>query len=262
MGHVRLGTLPKTRAWKEVIRLIVDGADAASIADATMRAADKAFEIIQGDKGFSEVVDLLTQLAIAARRDDSTQYLESLGIRLTPQSSLAELGIVLNRVLDRRAAVNGKRSDFGELAQSALVAAVTRHLHNRFGALFSPTSQEIHAALCDLGKKSQFGQLSRTFFSELTYSSMDYFLSKHLGTEIGEDRRFAPTNQIAQFREALRLHCDEAAEIVERYSGDWFSKHFFKDGGEISAKKIDGFGWYGMQKMRDEMKMRANNNGT
>jgi hypothetical protein len=262
MGHVRLGILPKTRAWKEVIRLVVDGADAASIADATMRAADNAFGIIQGDQGFSEVVDLLIQLAIAARLEDSTQYLESLGICLTPKSSLVELGIVLNRVLDRRAALSGKRSDFGELAQGALIAAVTRHLLNRFGELFSPTSQEIHAALCDLGKKSEFGKLSRTFFSELTYSSMDYFLSKHLGTEIGGDRRFATTNQIGQFRDALRLHCDEAAEIVERYSGDWFSKHFFNDGGEISAQKIKGFGWYGMQKMRDEMKIRANNNGT
>ena len=46
MVHVRLGTLSKTRAWKDVIDLIADGADAAEIAAATVNAADNAFEVI------------------------------------------------------------------------------------------------------------------------------------------------------------------------------------------------------------------------
>lgn len=262
MGHVRLGTLPKTRAWKEVIRLISDGADVASVADATMTAADKAFEAIQGDKGFSQVVELLTQLAIASKHDSPEMYLESLGIKLSPSSSIMELAVVLKRTLDQRAALNGRRSDFGELAQDALVGAVVDHLQQRFGQMFDPTSQEIHHALGDLGKKSQFGQLARTFFAKLTFSAMDYFLSKHMGTQIGEGKRFATTNQISQFKNALDIHCSEAAEIVERYSADWFSKNYFQGDGQISNKKTEGFGWYAMQKMRDEMKMRAENHGS
>jgi len=36
MGHVRLGKLPSTRAWKDVVNLISDGADIVSVADATV----------------------------------------------------------------------------------------------------------------------------------------------------------------------------------------------------------------------------------
>ena len=49
MGHVRLGTLPKTREWRAVVQLISDGADVAQVADATFNAADKAFERMADD---------------------------------------------------------------------------------------------------------------------------------------------------------------------------------------------------------------------
>lgn len=262
MGHVRLGTLPKTRAWKEVIALIASGADVSAIADQTMCAADKAFEAIQNDSEFGDTVEMMTHLAIAARKDDPGKYLESVGIRLSTQTSLAEVSVVLTEALERRAANGGYRSDFGELAHSALVGAVVERLNERFGPMFAPTSKEVHAALSDLGKKSQFGGLSRTFFAKLTNSSIDYFLSRTVGTQIGEGQRFATTNQVAQFKGALELHCKEASEIVERYSADWFSKHHFQSSGNIPESETKGFGWYAMKKMRDELKMRAENNGT
>lgn len=46
MGHVRLGSLPRSRAWKEVVGLITAGADVSQIANATIRAADKAFTFV------------------------------------------------------------------------------------------------------------------------------------------------------------------------------------------------------------------------
>ena len=262
MGHVRLGTLPKTRAWKEVIGLIADGADVSSIADATMRAADKAFEAIQNDKGFAEAVELMTHLAIAARKDNPADHLDSVGIRLSAQSSIVEVAITINRALDEKAARNGSRSDFGELAQGALVGAVVEHLSARFGTMFAPTSSEIKAALSGLGKNSEFGKLSSTFFSKLTYSAIDYFLSHTIGTQIGEGQRFATTNQVAQFKSALDVHCHEAAVIVEKFSGEWFSKNYFQNNGSIPKKKTEGFGWFAMKKMREELKQRANTNGS
>ena len=67
MGHVRLGRLPRSKAWKDVVGLITAGADASQIANATIRAADKAFSFVLNDRGFTEAVWLMTQLAIAAR---------------------------------------------------------------------------------------------------------------------------------------------------------------------------------------------------
>src|SRR5712692_3950092 len=57
MGHIRLGRLPKTRKWQEVVGLVDAGADTAGIAAATLDASRRgkkfrAPETIRGDNRF------------------------------------------------------------------------------------------------------------------------------------------------------------------------------------------------------------------
>jgi hypothetical protein len=249
--------LPKTRAWKDVVRLIADGADPSEIAGATMNAADKAFESIQFDAGYLKTVELLTELAVAARADDPRGHLESVGINIPEQPSLTDVALAISKSLESRVSDAAVQSDFPELAHNALVGAVVERMNDKFGGLFPPSADEIHRGLADMGRKGEFGKLARTFYSKLTNDSLDYFLSRTVGTQIGEGQRFATTNQVAQFKQALGTHCHEASEIVERFSGDWFSKHHFQSNGDIPKDKTKGFGSYAMQKMRDELKMRA-----
>ncbi|WP_042426507.1 hypothetical protein [Comamonas granuli] len=80
MGHVRLGVLPRTKAWKEVVELIAAGADVSQIANATITAAEKAFSFVMDDVGYTEAVWLMTQMAIAAKKPDIHQHLAAAGI--------------------------------------------------------------------------------------------------------------------------------------------------------------------------------------
>ncbi len=257
MGHVRLGTLPKTRAWKEIVRYIADGADVSKVAGATMQAADKAFEVIQNDRGFAETVDLMTQLAVAARSDDPVAHFEALGIKLSDHTTVTDVALAIVSALDKGVSAEGKSSDFGEIAQHALVSAVIEQLNDLYGTLLPLSAHELETALADLGNPAAFGRLSRSFFSNLTNKSLDYFLSKTIGTQIGEGQRFATMNQVAQFKNALETHCREASEIVQRFSADWFSKIHYENNGHISKQKSKDFGWFAMEKMRSEMKKRA-----
>jgi hypothetical protein len=222
-----------------------------------MRAADKAFEVIQNDVGFAETVDLMTQLAVAAKSDDPGAHLEALGIRLSDRTTITDVALLIQETLDNEVSDKGKSSDFGEMAQHALVTSVIEQLNNRYGTLLPPTADEVKTALADLGKRAAFGRLARSFFSNLTNKSLDYFLSRTVGTQIGEGQRFATMNQVAQFKNALETHCREASEIVERFSAEWFSKNHYQNNGHISKKKSKGFGWFAMEKMRSEMKKRA-----
>ena len=108
MGHIRLGTLPKTRAWKEIVRYIADGADVSEVAGATMQAADKAFEVIQNDRGFAETVDLMTQLAVAARSDDPVAHFEALGIKLSDHTTVIDVAHAIVSALDEGVSAEGK----------------------------------------------------------------------------------------------------------------------------------------------------------
>lgn len=54
MGHTRLGNLPRTRKWQEVVGLIAIGAGADQIANAVIRAAEQGLMQAAHHKGLVE----------------------------------------------------------------------------------------------------------------------------------------------------------------------------------------------------------------
>ncbi len=164
MGHVRLGTLPQTRAWRDVVRLITDGAEVVTIADVTINAADKAFARMATDVGFKKAVWLLTQLGVAAKHSDPSMHLQKIGLTLSAHTSIAEVASCIKRAFDQQMSRVKSDSDISSIASNALVSAITTHLNTRLGGLFEASSSEVHSALGELGKQKAFGELSCTFF--------------------------------------------------------------------------------------------------
>lgn len=260
MGHVRLGRLPRTRKWREVVDLIAAGADAAQVACATLRAAEQAFSYrsVSQDAGFNQAVWLITQLGLSAQASDPIQYLREHDISIPPQVSPLGLVAAFSDAMDGYVNRSGARSDLSELAHRALVDAVGSRLGPKTdGQLFGTTQDTVKDALATFGNPREFAHLSRAFFSRLTRECMDYYLSQTLNSQVGEHRRFASTNEKAQFDEALTVHCREAARIVEQYSADWFSKHRFEEDGRISRESVQGFASWAMKKMTAELKAGA-----
>ena len=137
------------------------------------------------------------------------------------------------------------------------VGAVNDVLAPKLQSLFSSDPDTMRAALADLGKPKEFGDFSRRFFARLANEGLQYFLSKVVNTQLGDGMRFATMNQSAQFNAALETHTREASVIVEKFSSEWFSKHRFHEGGDISRKSSDGFAGYALKKMKDELKAGA-----
>ncbi|ANA33345.1 hypothetical protein C6T69_00245 [Burkholderia multivorans] len=257
MGHVRLGVLPRTKAWKEVVGLIASGADVSQVANATIAAAEKAFSFVMDDKGYTEAVWLMTQLAIAAKKNDLYAHLRSVGISLPDDATLPDVTASLTEALDRAVDNSRRRSDLAEIAGRALVGAVADALQPHFNGLFPNDKDTMRAALSKLGTQKEFGDLSRSFFDRLANQSLQYFLSKTLATHVGEGMRFATMNQKALFDHALSTHTWEASVIVRDFSSQWFSKHRYEEGGDISRKSSDGFAGFALKKMKDELKLGA-----
>jgi hypothetical protein len=259
MGHSQIGTSPQTRTWRAVSELISGGADSATVANGVLKAAEKAFSWVQEDTGFRESVRLLTQLAVAAGKPDPLLHLASAGIAIPSAASLVDVVLGVSDALDARMEAARDRSDFGDVARRALASAVSGYLEDRLSGFFEPTREEMAAALKDLRKPKTFAAVFRSFAGTLTNETLDYFLSRELPRHLGHE--FQTANQKAQFEKALKTHCHEASSIVETYAEEWFGKHLYEEGGDISAKSAEGFGWYGMQKMRAELKARAKGDG-
>jgi hypothetical protein len=262
MGHMRFGLLPRTRKWREVVELIAVGADVPQIADATIRAAEAAFSYVNDDCGYNQAVWLLTQLGLAAKDKDPVGYLRTQGVDIAESTSVADIAVALTSALDNYSVANGGHSALGDLAQRALIDAVVQKLEHKLQqqTLFNLQAEETCRALSDFGKEKEFGQLARAFYSRLTREGMNYFLSQTLATQLGAGQRFATMDQKAQFDAAIETHCREASAIVEKFSGEWFSKHRYEENGYISRNSIQGFASYALKKMTDELKMGAKAN--
>jgi len=65
MGHVRLGVLPKTRKWEQVVDELRYGADVGAVAASVAEAAETALRKASQDPAFLHVFWLLTQVPLA-----------------------------------------------------------------------------------------------------------------------------------------------------------------------------------------------------
>lgn len=264
---MRIGTLPATEPWKGVVSRIGVGAAAPEVADTTMEAARKAFIAVGQDAGFRQTTYLLVELALAGNKPDAAAQLAELGIAVTEHTSLAEVAMQITRELDRRIDATRKRSDFGEMAQLALVGALVEHVQKHLPARLpllpqmTPSREDVMKAFKELSKEKHFGAVARRFCAKLTNGTLNYFLSKTLATQIGEGQRFTTTNQVTEYEAGMRRHCEEASAIMEEFAAKWFSKRRFLGGGKISRDTVDRFAWFGMQKMRLELEVRAKKDG-
>jgi hypothetical protein len=82
MGHVRLGRLPQTRNWQDVVGLLGAAAPVDRVAAASALAAERAIGRAAADPAVTHAVWLLTQLPLAARTRDFPGALRVLGLEI------------------------------------------------------------------------------------------------------------------------------------------------------------------------------------
>jgi len=259
MGHTRLGDLPRTRRWGEVVGLIGGGAGTSQIANATINAAERGLNLAAEDKALVETVWLLTQLPLAARAKSLEGFVNNLrqaGIQVSDEPGLMEVVGAFSDAIDARLSNNRGRTDLGEMAQMAASETLAQVLGARTQSLFGTHQHDVQRALAGLATNKQFSEFSRQFFARVTNRCLNYFLSRAVTHHVGEGRRFATLAQQSEFTKALEVHCREASKIVETFSGGWFSKTNWKKGG-ISRDDARGFAHVAMRKLADELKAGA-----
>jgi len=256
MGHTRLGDLPRTRKWQQVVALIEGGAGTAQVANATMRAAERGFRLAAEDKGVVETIWLLTKLPLAAKSEDFASALRNVGLEVSDTPGLMEIVGAFSDAVDRRLANNNGRTDLGEMAQMAASETMSKVIGSRTPSLFGTTPDDVKQAFSKLATNKQFSIFARDFFARLTNKCLDYFVSKAISYHVGEGRRFPTLAQQGDFTKALATHCYEASKIVEEFSGGWFYKTNWEKGG-ISRQDAARFAHVAMKKIVAELKEGA-----
>jgi hypothetical protein len=255
MGHIRLGTLPQSKKWQDVVGLLETNAPLDAIAEAAARASEYDLKRATDDPGFQFATGLLVRLPFLARAPGFEDVLADLRIGGDSLSSLPAFLAGLSNAIERDAFEVGYSSDISGLAKAALMETFADKLGERLPTLFESTPQELRKALAGYASGQEFARLSRAFFANLTYRSLDYFLSRELANHTGTDQRFTNDADRVAFERALKQHTVEASRIVEEFAGGWYGKTVWQKN-RLDQQEIDRFTRYSFKKMRDELGRR------
>ena len=255
MGHIRLGTLPRTRKWNQVVSLIASDAKVEGIAAASAEAAENGLERASRDEGLAHVFWLLTQIPEAARGGNFSERLAELGLQVSNEPTLLEILAAFTRAVDSHVRQGGKRTDLGEMAQLAGSETLASLVGRELPSLFGPTAADVRLAVAKLGTSDQFSILAREFFSRLISRSLGYFLSRELSKHVGPNKRFAAVGEHSEFNVALDLHCRQASRIIKEFSGGWYGKTLQQEKA-ITRDAARRFAHVAFKKLRAELRKR------
>jgi len=268
VGHTRLGQLPKSRSWNQVVESLTGsglGQYAVSgsasrvsiVAALTLKAARTMLAKASDDAGVRYTFYLLTQLVLASRRPDWRAALEQHGIALSDQSSVFDLTAEVQGAIDRHIdGTSGGATDLSEMAQRAVGEALTSLLFAQTPSMFGDTdANDLKNALRALSTKKGFGQLGQKFFASFVARFLNFHLSRATAAELGAPR-LQNLGYIGEFNEALATHCEESARIVRDFCGDWYSKTEYEQG--IDLANSSNFLAVAVRKLRSELQHQGN----
>lgn len=253
MGHLRLGRLPRTRRWQQVVGLL-NQADSSfeEIAQKSIYAIEIGLKNASQDDGLITVFWLLTKLPEAASKGDFAGQLKDLGVNVPQDPEVFDVACGISGFVQDYVSKNGVRSDISEIASSAAMEALLEICSPKSGKLFESSPNETKEAFRKLSSKTNFSKLGHEFFSRFTYRYVGYLLSRELSNHVGPNKKFDNIYENLEFHAALDLHCRQATKIVDEFSGGWYAKKKFEDA--LDKNNVANFLYVAIKKLRAEFK--------
>jgi hypothetical protein len=266
MGHTRLGKVPKTQKWTAVVSLIAGGGtgvggsgnsngvlladDVQSISRQALDAAQEGLKKAIDDPGLRYTFYLLTQLVLAARTTDWLSNLERLGIQLPENATVFDLTSEIQNSVDEYLDTNAHSADISEIAQQAAGEAISELAGIEQISLFGNSRDELHRTIRELSTKKGFSKLGQIFFGRFMSRFLNFYLSRITASN-SDTEKIQQVGDISRFNEALRRHCEQSAQIVHDFCGQWYSKTEFEQG--INLSNTSNFMAVAIRKLQDEL---------
>ena len=258
VGHIRLGRLPRTHNWNQVVgALAVDDLSARFVASTTAWAADYRLARLRSDPSLTYCVWLLARIASAARRPDFLDALGDLGLDVRPGDSAVGFVTKVSARTREEVERHPESGPFGELAALALRRALTETVGTEGGSLFGSSIEDLEHAVRRHATPTRFGELATRFFGDFTARTLRFYVDKELSFHVGPGHSLATIEASTTFVADLDRFARQSARIVEDYAADWYSKHDWESGGAIGREEVQRFLPLAIRKLRRELKEPA-----
>ena len=227
MGHERVGALPRSKRWRDVVGLIAGAAaydgDVDELAQTTIANVRDRLQLMHLDSGFATSFQFLLRLALSASTQVDADALGELLLDLGEQPSPLALANQLSADVEN----NRQSAEYAELARKAAVdtIALWTERETRQIPLFGGTRQtdDIWRNASDA---AGFCDVSRLFFAKFVERYLNYFLSREASSQIANtESRERLDERIALHVDEISHHAFETSKITQSFAAGWFNRH-------------------------------------
>lgn len=255
MGHERVGSLPKSKRWDDIVSqmgaVYSSGFPVASVAAQTLQNVRTRYEKLFRDDAVQKIFAFLVSFSRACRSSNPHAELHQAGISIPEEPTLLSVAKALRDCVPQ----DDLASEYGQLALAAAADAFGQW-HKQHTTiqipLFQPSPQ-FFESWRGLGSGAGFCELARIYFGKLTERYLNYFLDRAASTvfpNIQERERFQ--REIQAHVDEVSKHAFETAKITQSFAAGWFTAHTRE--GVPDAKEIEGFLAIAFGKLRDELR--------
>lgn len=254
MGHERIGHLPGTKKWRNIVAELTEFSiknnNVASIANKTTRNVAGQLERMNQDKGVLASFSYLLNLLHASKQRDPHAFLQQNGITLSSSFSLLELARSIKQFNQARC----DNTEYATIASQALIDTVSTWTKQDqqqtslfFGGNVDPFEPWRRAA--DAGG---FSEISRIYFSNFLGRYLKYFLEREASAS------FKSLFDRNDFIERLDLHLNEISKstfettkVTQQFAAGWYNKNAVQRFPDIAD--IQGFVGYALKKLKNNL---------
>ncbi len=253
MGHERVGALPRTKRWADVVDGIaaaadVDG-DVRDLANTTLENVRSRLLAIHGDAGVIASFQFLLGLALSASPSVDRDSLGELAVDLESNPSPLKLASILSRYVDD----HRQSVEYGEIARKAAVDAISLWTEQETRQLSFTGEHERASNVWSRASDGRgFCEVSRLFFAKFVERYLNYFLSREASSQLANTEvRERLATRLQEHVNGVSHHAFETARITQSFAAGWFNRHA-RDG-MPSSEEVVGFLSHSIGKLREEL---------
>ena len=255
MGHERIGFLPLTSKWRQLVTEIGDfGADADAaprLAHRTLHQVRRRLDGLEQDTGLHAAFSFI--LALCSRGSTALDPDSWPMIDLDQNPSPLEVTRRLNTWIDAYT----DSLEYAELAKRSAADAIAYWTTqcSRQQDLFH-THQTAAQIWGDAATGSAFSEISRVFFGKLLERYLKYFLEREASTQFHRiEDRDAFSKNLTRHVDSVARHAFEASKITQSFAAGWFNKNA-RDA-IPTYHETQGFLSFALSKLRQELQREA-----
>lgn len=254
MGHKRLGVLPKSKKWRDIVGAVEACASGKipveEVAKRTLSKVKNLYQELEKDPSVKASLSFLVELSYAFKTPNPGRYLVENGILPTDNLSLISIAHAVNYYKEE----SFYSKEYQSIAKQATIDALNNWYRSNLDhgvSLFSEgvKPENVFAKAADGGG---FSEISRLFFAKFTERYLKYFLEREAAPSIKD------INTINNFSRAIEEYTDEISKhayqtslITQSYAAGWYNKHSKEN--KPSGKDINKLIRNTFKKMRSEI---------